>query len=87
MGCLWPIATYCVTERHQHWLLSRSGFQGCSVEAGSGAESTRLCVVGISVELATPRITEILMSQLGFRNGDARLVRDIESETPACGYR
>ena len=33
-----------------------------SAEARPGAESTRLWVVGISVEVAMPRITEILMS-------------------------
>ena len=31
---------------------------------GSGAESTRLWMVGVSVEVATPRMTKILISQL-----------------------
>jgi hypothetical protein len=60
---------------------------GCSVEPGSGAESTWLGMVGISVELATPRMTEILMSQLGFLKGNARLVRDDGARRPACGYQ
>jgi hypothetical protein len=34
-------------------------------EPGSGSESTRLWV-GISVEVATPRMTKILISQLWF---------------------
>jgi hypothetical protein len=34
-------------------------------EPGSGAKSTGLWVVGISVEVATPRMTKILVSQLG----------------------
>ena len=33
-------------------------------ELGSGAESTGLWVVGVSVEVATPRMTKILISQL-----------------------
>ena len=41
------------------------GLEGRSVELGSGAENTRLWLVGISVEVATPRITEILMSHFG----------------------
>jgi hypothetical protein len=36
----------------------------CLVEPGSGSESTRLWVVGVSVEVATPRMTKILISQL-----------------------
>jgi len=36
--------------------------EGRSAKAGSGAECTRLGVEGVSVELATPRVTEILMS-------------------------
>jgi signal transduction histidine kinase len=36
---------------------------GCSVKAGSGSESTRLRIVGISVEFATPRTTKILICQ------------------------
>ena len=56
------------------------GWPGRSLEAGltepgSGAECTRLSVLGIGVELATPRIAEILMSQLGFLDGDTRLLR------------
>jgi hypothetical protein len=51
-------------------------------EARSGAESTRLRVVGISVEIATPRITKILMSQFWFLEGDARLARDSEARRP-----
>jgi hypothetical protein len=42
------------------------GLQRGLAEPGSGAECRRLSVLGISVELATPRIAEILMSQLGF---------------------
>ena len=38
----------------------------CSVEPGSGSESTGLWVVGISVEIATPRMTKNLISQLWF---------------------
>ena len=34
-------------------------------ESGSGAESTGLWVVGVSVEVATPRMTKILISQFG----------------------
>jgi hypothetical protein len=45
------------------------GLKGCSVEPGSGVEYARLSALGISVELATPRIAEILMSQLGFLEG------------------
>ena len=33
-------------------------------EPGSGAESTGLWVVGVSVEVPTPRLTKILISQL-----------------------
>jgi hypothetical protein len=63
------------------------GWPGRDLEPGLteprvGAEFTRLRVEGISVEVATPRITEILMSQLGFLKGDARLVRDIEASRP-----
>jgi hypothetical protein len=39
-------------------------------------------VLGISVELATPRIAETLMSQLGFLEGDARSVREGEARCP-----
>jgi hypothetical protein len=35
-----------------------------------GRECARFLVLGISVELATPQITEILMSQLGFLEGE-----------------
>jgi len=45
------------------------GLHGCSVEPGSGAECTGLRVVGISVEVVTPRVTEVLMSQLWFLVG------------------
>jgi len=51
-------------------------------EPGSGAECARLWVVGIGVELATPRITEISISQLGFLKGDARSVRESEARRP-----
>ena len=34
-------------------------------ERGSGADSVRMWVVGIGVEVATPRITKILMSHFG----------------------
>jgi hypothetical protein len=50
---------------------------GGSLEPGlaeprASAETTRLRGEGGSVELATPRIAEILMSQLGFPEGDTR---------------
>ena len=35
-------------------------------EPGSGAESTGLWIVGIGVEVATPRMSKILISQLWF---------------------
>jgi hypothetical protein len=35
-------------------------------KAGPGTESTGLWVVGVSVEVATPRMTKILISQLWF---------------------
>ena len=38
-------------------------------EPGPGSESMGLWVVGISVEVATPRMTEILISQLWFPGG------------------
>jgi len=38
-------------------------------EPGSGAEGTGLWVVGISVEVATPRVAKILISQLWFLVG------------------
>jgi hypothetical protein len=41
------------------------GLDGCSVEPGSGAEGTRLWIVGICIELATPRVKEILMLHFG----------------------
>jgi hypothetical protein len=34
-------------------------------EPGSGSESAWLWVVGISAEVATPRVTKVLISQLG----------------------
>jgi len=36
--------------------------QGCAAEPGASAESTGLWVVGIGVEVATPRVTKILFS-------------------------
>ena len=39
-------------------------------------------MVGIGVELATPRITETLVSQFGFLEGDARSVREGEARRP-----
>ena len=68
------------------------GWPGRSLEAGlaepgSGAECTRLSVLGIGVKLATPRIAEILMSQVGFLESDARLVRDDGARRPlAVGW-
>jgi hypothetical protein len=47
---------------------TRRGFHRCSIEPGSGAEGTRLRVECITVEVATPRVTEILMSQFGVHN-------------------
>ena len=41
------------------------GFHGCSVEPGSGSESTGLRLVGIGVEVATQRMTKISLSHLG----------------------
>ena len=38
-------------------------------EPGSGAKNTRLWVVGISVEVATPRTAKILISQIWFLTG------------------
>jgi hypothetical protein len=38
-------------------------------EPGSGSESTRLQLVGISVAIATPRITKILLSHFGSWGG------------------
>jgi hypothetical protein len=48
-------------DRPLHW---RAGWclQPGLAEPGSGAENTRVLIVGISVESATPRITEILIS-------------------------
>jgi hypothetical protein len=51
------------------------GFHGCSVEPGSGSESTGLWLVGIGVEVATPRMTEILISQLWFLVGSCPISR------------
>jgi len=39
--------------------------EGRSVEPGWGSESAGLWVVDVSVEVATPRMTKILVSQLG----------------------
>jgi hypothetical protein len=39
--------------------------EGCSAKAGSGSVSTGLWVVGIGVEIATPRMTKILLSHFG----------------------
>jgi hypothetical protein len=44
-------------------------FEPGLAKPGSGAESTGLWVVGISVEVATPRITKILISQLLIPSG------------------
>jgi hypothetical protein len=38
-------------------------------EPGSSSEGTGLCVVGLNVEVATPRVTGILISQLWFLGG------------------
>jgi hypothetical protein len=51
-----------------HWWTGRCLEPGLA-EPGSGSESTRLWVVGISVEVATPRVTKILISQLWFLVG------------------
>jgi hypothetical protein len=58
------------------------GLEPGLAEPGSGAECTRLSVLGIGVELATPRIAKILMSQLGFLESDTRLVRDNGARRP-----
>ena len=42
-------------------------------EPGSSAESTRLWAIRIRVEVATPRITEILMSHFGSWKCGARI--------------
>ena len=42
---------------------------------GSGAESTRLRVVRVSVEFATPRMTKILICQLWFLEGSCPISR------------
>jgi hypothetical protein len=51
--------------------ISHRSTRGCfyrrSAEQGSGCESAGLWVAGIGVEAATPRMTEILLSQLWFR--------------------
>ena len=44
-------------------------------ELGSGAESTGLWVIGISVEVATPRMPKILISQLWFLVGTCPISR------------
>ena len=41
-------------------------FEPGLAEPASGAESTELWVVGVGVEVATPRLTKILISQLWF---------------------
>jgi len=41
---------------------TRGCLQGCAAEPGASAESTGLWVVGIGVEVATPRVTKILFS-------------------------
>jgi hypothetical protein len=46
-----------------------TGFHGCSVEPGSGSENTGLWLVGIGVEVATPRMTKILLSHFGSWGG------------------
>ena len=43
-----------------------------SVEPGSGAEGTGLWMVVVSVEVTTPRMTKILISQLWFLVGSCR---------------
>jgi hypothetical protein len=43
--------------------------EGCSAKAGSGSVGTGLWVVGIGVEIATPRITKILFSYFGSWGG------------------
>jgi hypothetical protein len=44
-------------------------------EPGSGAKSTELWMVGIDVEVATPRMTKILISQLWFLVGSCPISR------------
>ena len=58
------------------------GLEPGLAEPGSGAECTRLRGEGISVELATPRIAEILISQLGFLEGDTRSIRENKARRP-----
>ena len=41
---------------------TRGSLEGRSGEAGSGSESTGRWLVGIGVEVATPRMTKILLS-------------------------
>jgi len=45
-------------------------------EPGSSSEGTGLHVVGFNVEVATPRITEILMSHFSSWKGDSGSVRE-----------
>jgi len=49
-------------------------------EPGSGAEGAGLWVVGVDVEVATPRMTKILISQLWFLVGSCPIS---QAERPA----
>ena len=44
-------------------------------EPGAGSKGTGLSVVGVSVEVATPRMTKILISQLWFLVGSCPISR------------
>ena len=56
------------------WIAGRL-FESGLGEPGLSAKSTRLWVVSISVELATPRMAEILVSQTSFLRRCARSAR------------
>ena len=53
------------------------GLEPGLAKPGSGSESTGLWVVGVDVEVATPRISKILMSQFYFLMG-ACLISSVE---------
>jgi hypothetical protein len=53
-----------------HWWTGRC-LEPRLAEPGLAAKSTGLWVVGVSVEIATPRMTKILISQLWFLEGGA----------------
>ena len=58
------------------------GLEPGLAETGASAESTRLWVVGYGVEVATPRMTKILLSHFWFLEGDARSFRESKAKRP-----